>query len=151
MTISPFTAWGVLTINRHEFGKAFCSLNAKMQSHLGEPTSQHAHLFVKYRADLLAGISRTVVESIVQRSEKTAMGMIDKLQISITSLRNLARSELWYPRIVQARKPEHFYLQRRYATDRITDTRGVALVYVNLEPDGIGKYIAAIQKGVYKP
>ncbi len=29
MAISPLTAWGVLTINGHELGRAFSSLNAK--------------------------------------------------------------------------------------------------------------------------
>ncbi len=57
---------------------------------------------------------------------------------------HLARSEFWYPKMVQAHKTEHFYLQRRYATGSITETRDPALVYVNLDPDGIGKCIPAM-------
>ncbi len=90
------------------------------------------------------------IEGIVQRSHTAAMGMIDNLEIPVVSLWNLARPEFWYPKTFQAMRTEHFYLQRRYTTGRITDTRDPALVYVNLEPDGIGRYISAIQKGVCK-
>ncbi len=151
IAISPLSAWGVLTINGHELGKAFCSLNAKIQCHLGGPSPEHAHRFVKYLADMLAGIIGVGVTGLVQSSSKNAMGMIDNLQIPVDSLMNLARSEFWYPKIVQALKTEHFYLQRRYTTGSITETRDPALVYVNLDPDGIGKYIAAIQKGGFRP
>ncbi len=83
MAISPLTAWGVLTINGHEVGKAFSSLNAKVQSQLGGPDPLHAHLFVRFLADLLARILHKAVGGIIRRSEISAMGMLENLDIPV--------------------------------------------------------------------
>ncbi len=87
--ISPLPAGGVLTIHAHDIGKAFASLNAKIQRHIGRPDPMHAHRFVCFLSDMLAGLLRKAVQCIIQKATTSAMGMVDNLEISIEHLDKL--------------------------------------------------------------
>ncbi len=72
-----------LTIDGHELGKAFGSLNAKVESHIGGPDPSHADRFVRFLSELLARILHKAVEVFVKRAESSAMGMIENLDIPV--------------------------------------------------------------------
>ncbi len=76
----------MLTINAHDIGKAFASLNSKVPGHIYGPDHVHAFRLACFLSEVLAGVLKGAVQRILLRAESSAMGMSDNLEIPTDQL-----------------------------------------------------------------